>query len=444
MIRLKFNLSECVKKALIRTNEAGEEAFIVGGCVRDILMGKTPHDWDVTTSAKPEKTKEIFSSFKTVDTGIRHGTVLVLIDGEPLEITTYRIDGEYTDCRHPDSVKFTSDIENDLSRRDFTVNAMAYNDEKGLVDLFGGEDDIRNKIIRCVGDADKRFNEDALRIMRALRFSSTLGFTIESETKKAILKNKELLNNVARERISTELLKLLCGKNAFNVLEEFEEVFGVIIPELKSEFGFEQYGEKHAYTVWGHTCHTVDNIDSTDEILRLTMLLHDIGKPATHKLNDKGESTFKNHAAVGGEIAERVLKDLRFSNKVCETVTFLVSHHDMEVPSTRAEVKRYLNMMGEENFVRLMKIRTADRGALSENFRDICAQTDFAYAQFYDIIDKKEPYALKDLAVNGCDLKKIGITGEKTREVLEKLLCTVIENPEMNTKEKLTALITDC
>ena len=211
MIRLKFNLPEFVKKALIRTNEAGEEAFIVGGCVRDILMGKTPHDWDITTSAKPEKTKEIFSSFKTVDTGLKHGTVLVLIDGEPLEITTYRIDGEYTDCRHPDSVSFTSDIENDLSRRDFTVNAMAYNDEKGLVDLFGGEDDIRNKIIRCVGDADKRFNEDALRIMRALRFSSTLGFTIESETKKAILKNRELLNNVAKERISTELLKLLCG-----------------------------------------------------------------------------------------------------------------------------------------------------------------------------------------------------------------------------------------
>lgn len=440
---MKINLPEYVKKALIRINEAGEEAFVVGGCVRDALMGKTPNDWDIAVSSFPEKTKEIFSSFKTADTGIKHGTVLVIIDGQPLEITTYRIDGEYSDCRHPDSVNFTQNIENDLSRRDFTVNAMAYNDEKGLVDLFGGEDDIKNKTIRCVGEAGRRFNEDALRIMRALRFSSTLGFTIESETKKAVFENSELLKNVAAERISSELMKLLCGKNALSVLEEYGEIFGVIIPELKPELGFEQFGKKHAYTVWGHTCRTVDNIDSSDEILRLTMLLHDIGKPSTHKLNEKGDSTFKNHAAAGGEIAERVLKNLRFSNKICETVTFLVSHHDMDVPSSRAEVKRYLNMMGCENFIRLMKIRTADRGALSEEFRDISAQTDFAYAQFYDIIDKKEPYMLKDLAVDGGDLKKAGITGEKIGGTLERLLEAVIKNPSLNTKEKLISLITD-
>ncbi len=443
MICLEINLPEYVKKALIRINENGEEAFVVGGCVRDSLMGKTPQDWDIASSAKPEKTKEFFSPFKTVDAGIKHGTVLAVIDSHPLEITTYRIDGGYTDCRHPDSVVFTSDIEKDLSRRDFTVNAMAYNGEKGLVDLFGGEDDIKNKIIRCVGDADRRFNEDALRIMRALRFSSTLGFSIEDETKKAVLKNKELLNNVAKERISSELLKLLCGKNVFNVLEEYRDVFGVIIPELKPEFGFEQFGRKHAYTVWGHTCHTVDNIDSNDEILRLTMLLHDIGKPSTHKLNGKGDSTFENHAAVGGEIAEKVLKDLRFSNKIRETVTFLVTRHDMDVPSTRADVKRYLNMMGCENFIRLMKIRAADRGALSEEFRDISAQTDFAYAQYYDITDRKEPYLLKDLAVGGGELKKIGIKGKKTGETLEKLLDAVIENPSLNTKEKLLSLIVD-
>lgn len=429
-----------ISSAISLLSAHSKQGFAVGGCVRDSLMGVTPHDWDMTTDALPEETKAIFSAYRTVDTGIKHGTVLVMLDSHPVEITTFRVDGEYTDCRHPDSVTFTPDIKSDLARRDFTINAMAYNKTAGLVDLFGGEDDINNKIIRCVGDPDERFNEDALRIMRALRFSSTLGFTIEEQTKKAIFKNADLLKNIARERISSELLKLLCGKNVLSVMEEYEEIFGVIIPELKCEFGFEQHGKKHAYTVWGHTCRTVANIEN-DETLRLTMLLHDIGKPITHKLNANGDSTFKNHAAEGGKIAAEVLKTLKLSRKMTDTVTYLVTHHDMDVPDSRETVKRYLNMMGEEKFLMLMKIRTADRSALSESFRNISAQTDYAYSQFYDIIDKKEPYTLSSLAVNGRDLAALGITGEETKSALDKCLDAVICDPSLNTKEKLTAFI---
>jgi len=431
---------EYITSAISLLSSHGKQGFAVGGCVRDSLMGLVPHDWDMTTDALPEQTKEIFSSFRTVDTGIKHGTVLVMIDSHPVEITTFRVDGEYTDCRHPDSVKFTPDIKDDLARRDFTINAMAYNEKEGLIDIFGGAEDIKNKIIRCVGDPDERFREDALRIMRALRFSSTLGFSIDDDTKKAIFRNAGLLNNIARERIAAELIKLLCGRNVLSVMEEFEEIFGVIIPELKCEFGFAQHGKKHAYTVWGHTCHTVANIEN-EELLRLTMLLHDIGKPMTHKLNENGDSTFKNHAAEGGKIAEQVLRGLKLSRKTIETVTYLVTHHDMDVPDSRVKVKEYLNMMGAEKFIMLMKIRTADRSALSESFRDISAQTDFAYSQFYDIIDKKEPYTISDLAINGRDLAALGITGEQTKVKLDDCLRAVMADPAMNTAEKLTAFV---
>lgn len=437
---MPISIPDYIIEAMNLLSSHSKRGFIVGGCVRDSVMGTVPHDWDMTTDALPGEIKSIFSEYRTVDTGIKHGTVLAVLDSHPVEITTFRVDGEYTDCRHPDSVTFTRDIKDDLARRDFTINAMAYSEATGLVDIFGGADDIENKLIRCVGDPDERFGEDALRIMRALRFSSTLGFTVEAKTKQAIFRNADLLRNIARERISSELLKLLCGKNVLSVMEEYREIFGVIIPELKCEFGFEQHGRKHAYTVWGHTCHTVANIEN-DETLRLTMLLHDIGKPVTHKLNANGDSTFKNHAAEGGKLAAEVLKTLKLSRKMTDTVTYLVTHHDMDVPDSRKEVKRYLNMMGEEKFLMLMKIRTADRSALSESFRDISAQTDYAYSQFYDIIDKKEPYTLSALAVNGRDLAALGITGEATKTALDKCLEAVICDPSLNTKEKLTAYI---
>ena len=312
---MSISLPRDVNTIITRLEGAGFEAFCVGGAVRDSLMGIVPGDWDVTTSATPEEIKKVFSDYKTIDTGIAHGTVTVLCDKTPYEVTTYRIDGEYSDNRRPESVSFTRNLEDDLSRRDFTINAIAYHPTKGIVDLFHGQDDIYNSIIRTVGNAHTRFNEDGLRIMRALRFSAVLGFTIEEETRKAIHENKDLLKNISVERISVELVKLIQGKNAFNVLMEYSDVFSVIIPEIAPAVSFTQYGKKHAYDVWEHICHTVDTIPQ-DKDLRLTMLLHDLGKVPTHKLNDKGESTFKNHAAIGGEMAKEILTRLKFDKRL--------------------------------------------------------------------------------------------------------------------------------
>lgn len=432
-----INLPSNIQKILSMLNSAGFKAYIVGGCVRDSIMGNVPHDWDVTTEASPDEIKDVFSAFRTIDTGIKHGTVTVICDGAPVEITTFRVDGEYTDNRHPDSVKFTKDIREDLSRRDFTINAIAYNPDEGIIDPFGGREDIENKIIRCVGSPDKRFNEDALRILRAVRFASVLGFEIEKETSDSISENENLISDIAVERISTELLKLLTGKNVHSVLLNYKSVLAVFIPELRLQFGFRQYGKKHAYDVWGHTALTVANIEA-DPILRLTMLLHDTGKIATHELDDNGNSTFKNHAAVGGVIAEGVLRRLKMSNEYIKTVSFLVSVHDKKVPQTRVQIKEYLRDLGEENFIRLMKIRKSDRSALSKDYRDISEQLTFAYTEFSEIIAADEPYTLGQLAIKGSDIKKL-FNAEEIGLKLTILLDYVISEPKHNNKKDLMA-----
>ena len=424
-----------VQQVLNILKKNGFQAYVVGGCVRDSVMGRTPLDWDVTTNAMPDEIKKAFASFKTVDTGIQHGTVLIISGETPVETTTFRIDGSYSDNRHPDSVKFTPSLKEDLARRDFTINAMAYNEEEGIIDCFGGIDDIKNKVIRCVGDPDIRFNEDALRILRAIRFSSVLGFGIEKETQESVIKNKNLLSNIAVERIDTELTKLLCGDNVFDVLTKYGSVIGVFIPELTLQFNFQQLGKKHGYDIWTHTAHTVANIEN-DPILRLTMLLHDTGKPATHALNEKGESTFRNHAAVGGLIAENILRRLKFSKNYINTVSYLVSIHDKEVPETRTQVKEYLRDFGEENFLRLMKIRKADKSALAEGFRDINDKLIFAYNTFDEIINSDEPYTLNQLAVNGKDIKKYA-SDREIGEILSYLLDCVIKDPSKNNREDL-------
>lgn len=435
-----INIPSDVNNVLDRLTENGYKAYVVGGCVRDSILGKVPHDWDVTTDASPAEIKQIFSDCRTVDTGIQHGTVLIISGSTPVETTTFRIDGKYSDNRHPDKVTFSKKIEDDLSRRDFTVNAMAYNHKDGLIDIFGGRADIENKMIRCVGDADTRFHEDALRILRAIRFAAVLGFSIEEKTSQAILANENLLADIAVERIGVEMVKTLCGQNVFSILMKYRSVFAVFMPELRLEFDFRQFGKKHAYDVWEHTVHTVANIEN-DPLLRLTMLLHDTGKPATHALNDKGESTFKNHAAVGGVIAENILRRMKFSKEYINTVSYLVSIHDKEVPESRIEVKKYIRDLGEENFIRLMKIRRADKSALSKEFSDISEQLVFAYSQFDDICNAGEPCTLKQLAVNGADLKKY-LGGEKIGEALDFLLEEVIKNPALNNRKTLLALIT--
>lgn len=420
-------------------SENGHKAYVVGGCVRDSLMGREPDDWDVTTDASPKEIKEIFASFRTVDTGIEHGTVLVVSGKTPVEVTTFRIDGEYTDNRHPDSVTFTSNIEDDLSRRDFTINAMAYNHKDGIIDPFGGRNDLENKIIRCVGEPDKRFTEDGLRIMRAVRFSSVLGFSIEEKTAESIIKNENLLGAIAAERLTKELMKLLCGENVFEVLKEFRSVIGVFIPELKLEFDFKQYGKKHAYDVWMHTVHTVNNIEE-NPVLRLTMLLHDTGKIATHAIDENGNSTFKNHAAVGGVIAENILRRLKFSKEYINTVSYLVSIHDKEVPETRIQVKEYIRELGEKNFIRLMKIRRADKSGLSKGYRDIADKLVFAYSTFDNIMNNEEPYCIKQLAVDGNDLKRL-VPANDIGDTLNFLVETVIKHPEKNNKETLIEIV---
>ena len=434
-----IRIPDDVIKVMNILSAAGHKAYVVGGCVRDSIMGREPNDWDVTTNATPERIKELFADFRTVDTGIQHGTVLIVSGKTPVETTTFRIDGEYTDNRHPSEVTFTSDIKADLSRRDFTINAMAYNDEDGLIDPFGGKNDIDAGIIRCVGDADKRFNEDALRIMRAIRFASVLDFKIEEKTSDAIIRNENLISSIAVERISNELLKLLCGKNIYHVLEKYRSVIAVFIPELKLEFDFQQYGKKHGYDVWMHTVNTVNNIEN-DPILRLTMLLHDCGKAATHALDENGNSTFRNHAAVGGLIAENVLRRLKMSKNYISTVSYLVSIHDKEVPETREEVKKYIRLLGEENFIRLMKIRRADKSGLAKGYRDITDKLIFAYSTFDDIMNSDEPYDISHLAVNGNDLKKF-VSGTKIGDTLEHLLEEVIKNPDLNNYDTLISMV---
>lgn len=434
-----INIPKDVENVLNILTENGHKAYVVGGCVRDSLMGREPDDWDVTTDASPKRIKELFSSFRTVDTGIEHGTVLIVSGKTPVEATTFRIDGEYSDNRHPDSVTFTKHVEDDLARRDFTINAMAYNHKDGIIDPFGGKDDLENKIIRCVGDPDRRFNEDGLRIMRAVRFSSVLGFTVEEKTAESIIKNENLLGSIAAERLTKELLKLLCGDNVYDVLTKFRSVIGVFIPELKLEFDFAQYGKKHAYDVWMHTVNTVSNIEN-DPVLRLTMLLHDTGKIATHKLDENGNSTFRNHAAVGGVIAENILRRLKFSKEYINTVSFLVSVHDKEIPETRIQVKEYIRDLGEKNFIRLMKIRRADKSALSKGYSNIADKLVFAYSTFDEVMNNDEPYSLKQLAVDGNDLKKT-VPANEIGDTLNFLLETVIKYPEKNDRAILLELV---
>ena len=437
---MTISIPNDVKIILERLKNAGFEAYCVGGAVRDSIMNVTPGDWDITTSALPHETKELFKDFRTVETGLKHGTLTVIIDKTPYEITTFRIDGEYGDNRHPEKVTFTNRIGDDLARRDFTVNALAYNEEHGLVDLYGGKDDIYTGIIRTVGDADIRFQEDGLRIMRALRFSATLGFEIQEKTKESIHKNKDLLKNISAERITVELTKLICGKNAFNILMEYPDVVSVFIPEIAPAVNFTQYGKKHAYDVWEHICHTVDTIPQ-NRILRLTMLLHDLGKVPTHKLNEKGDSTFKNHATVGGEMAKEILTRLKFDKKTINRVSFLVGCHDFEPPETKTELKKHLKTKTPEDIKTLLVIKKSDRGALSESYRDISEGTAQTLKWLEEIEIDNECCTIPQLAVNGKDLEKNGLKGEEIGTTLNKLLDAVIENKVENTKADLLTYI---
>ena len=434
-----MDMPKNVDTAINLLQSAGFEAYAVGGCVRDSLLGKTPNDWDITTSAKPEDMKSVFADFHCIDTGIKHGTVTVVIDGEPLEITTFRLDGEYEDNRHPKSVTFTSNLGADLGRRDFTVNAMAYSKKTGTVDLFGGENDLKNKIIRCVGDPDRRFNEDALRILRALRFASALDFEIEEKTAQSLLKNCALLGNISEERISKELLKLVCGKGAKRILTDFAPVLFEILPELQPMYKNSHDNPHHCYDIYEHTLIAVESIDP-EPTLRFAMLLHDCGKPAVKKFDENGVAHFYGHQRISAEISAQILARLKVSNKFRDEILFLVSNHDRwELYENTEKMPRYLSKFGLDGVLKLLKVMRADVLAQSPEYRYRLDQIADAEEIAKNLAAQKPCLSLSELQINGRTLMDIGIPqGRKLGAVLAQLLDEVIDGVTKNTQEALT------
>lgn len=436
---MTMDMPKNVDTAINLLQSAGFEAYAVGGCVRDSLLGKTPNDWDITTSAKPEDMKSVFADFHCIDTGIKHGTVTVVIDGEPLEITTFRLDGEYEDNRHPKSVTFTSNLGADLGRRDFTVNAMAYSKKTGMVDLFGGQNDLKNKIIRCVGDPDRRFNEDALRILRALRFASALDFEIEEKTAQSLLKNRALLGNISEERIAKELLKLVCGKGAKRILTDFAPVLFEILPELQPMYKNSHDNPHHCYDIYEHTLIAVESIDP-EPTLRFAMLLHDCGKPAVKKFDENGVAHFYGHQRISAEISAQILARLKVSNKFRDEILFLVSNHDRwELYENTEKMPRYLSKFGLDGVLKLLKVMRADVLAQSPEYRYRLDQIADAEEIAKNLAAQKPCLSLRELQINGRTLMDIGIPqGRKLGAVLAQLLDEVIDGVTKNTQEALT------
>lgn len=436
---MTMDMPKNVDTAINLLQSAGFEAYAVGGCVRDSLLGKTPNDWDITTSAKPEDMKSVFADFHCIDTGIKHGTVTVVIDGEPLEITTFRLDGEYEDNRHPKSVTFTSNLGADLGRRDFTVNAMAYSKMTGTVDLFGGQNDLKNGIIRCVGDPDRRFNEDALRILRALRFASALDFEIEEKTAQSLLKNRALLGNISEERIAKELLKLVCGKGAKRILTDFAPVLFEILPELQPMYKNSHDNPHHCYDIYEHTLIAVESIDP-EPTLRFAMLLHDCGKPAVKKFDENGVAHFYGHQRISAEISAQILARLKVSNKFRDEILFLVSNHDRwELYENTEKMPRYLSKFGLDGVLNLLKVMRADVLAQSPEYRYRLNQIADAEETAKNLAAQKPCLSLSELQINGRTLMDIGIPqGRKLGAVLAQLLDEVIDGVTKNTQEALT------
>ena len=436
---MTMDMPKNVDTAINLLQSAGFEAYAVGGCVRDSLLGKTPNDWDITTSAKPEDMKSVFADFHCIDTGIKHCTVTLFIDGEPLEITTFRLDGEYEDNRHPKSVTFTSNLGADLGRRDFTVNAMAYSKMTGTVDLFGGQNDLKNKIIRCVGDPDRRFNEDALRILRALRFASALDFEIEEKTAQSLLKNRALLGNTSEECIAKELLKLVCGKGAKRILTDFAPVLFEILPELQPMYKNSHDNPHHCYDIYEHTLIAVESIDP-EPTLRFAMLLHDCGKPAVKKFDENGVAHFYGHQRISAEISAQILARLKVSNKFRDEILFLVSNHDRwELYENTEKMPRYLSKFGLDGVLKLLKVMRADVLAQSPEYRYRLDQIADAEETAKNVAAQKPCLSLRELQINGRTLMDIGIPqGRKLGAVLAQLLDEVIDGVTKNTQEALT------
>ncbi len=449
---MDFHIPEKVNIIIEELNRQGFEAYAVGGCVRDMVLGREPEDWDITTSAKPLEVKKLFR--RTVDTGIQHGTVTVLLDKEHFEVTTYRLDGIYEDNRHPKEVSFTSSLTEDLKRRDFTINAMAYNEREGFVDLFGGLADIEKGIIRCVGSATERFDEDALRILRAIRFSAQLGFAIEEETLKAIRDKAAHLSHISAERIRAELTKLLLSEHPDRLRTLYETgITAVILPEFDRMMVTPQKNIHHIYNVGEHTIRAVEEVAegpgrdhftiAERSVLRWTMLLHDIEKPSTISLGKDGQNHFYGHQEKGAITAKNILKRLKFDNDTLDSVTHLIRWHDYRFVLTPAGMRKAAAKIGKDYMELLFEVNRADTSAKNpEHTQEKFEKLKEARKLYAQILDKQECVSLKELAVNGRDLIEEGFQpGKELGDILNRLLEAVIEHPELNQKETLLEMV---
>lgn len=438
---MTITLPKDVSKIISALEDHGYEAFAVGGCVRDVLLGREPEDWDITTSAKPEEVKAIYS--RTIDTGIEHGTVKVMLGKNGYEVTTYRIDGKYSDNRHPDRVEFTASLEEDLKRRDFTINAMAYNDSRGLIDLFGGMDDLKAKIIRCVGDPRERFKEDALRMFRAVRFSAQLGFDIEDKTADAVMDLHDNLKTISVERIQTELVKLITSDNPRKIVDCYHlGITAAVLPEFDAMMLTPQHHIHHIYNVGEHTVKVMENVAPT-KVMRLTALLHDISKPETITRDEKGDTHFKGHPELGAEKAGEILRRLKFDNDTIHKVKTLIKWHDVRPEAETVNIRKILNKIGEELFPMLLDIKYGDIMGQSDYMREEKLEVLEEYKRcFEEIISRKQCFTIKDLAVDGHDLMELGIpAGVEIGKKLNGLLSIVLEDPEKNKKEVLLSYV---
>lgn len=433
-----MNLSPSATHIIHTLNNAGFEAFAVGGCIRDMLRGITPDDIDITTNALPSQILQVFSNERVIPTGLQHGTVTVLIENEPFEITTYRTDGTYSDGRHPDTVAFTASLSEDLARRDFTINAMAYHPVIGIVDPFDGKADLKKRLLRCVGDPAKRFDEDALRIARLVRFMCTLDFDCDPATAQAAHDAVGNLDMVAAERKRVELMKCLMGDGFLRVSEEFHDVLCRIVPILTPLYGFEQHNLHHSFDVYTHTMRAVHAAEK-DPLVRLAALFHDVGKPDTFFKDEHGIGHFYGHPAVSEQLAAQAMHALRFDNATIQAVLPLLRHHDSPILDNRRQIKRYLSKLGRETFERLLLVKQADAAAC--HLDSVPPDFAFVHAWIEDILAANECLTLRDLAIGGNDLIALGIpAGPSIGILLNRLLEAVIDERCQNDRLSLLAL----
>lgn len=441
-MEFKINIPKEANELIHTLQANGHSAYVVGGCVRDSILGREPNDWDICTSATPAEMLEIFKDKKIIETGLQHGTVTVVVNGEPYEITTYRIDGDYSDNRRPDSVEFTDDLIEDLKRRDFTICAMVYNDEEGLIDPFGGLYDIQNKVIRCVGSPADRFNEDALRILRALRFACQLEFCIDASIGWCIghTNIKENLKNISVERINSEFCKMIVCDSFYDRLVKHYSLFTLFIPELKDMIDFKQNNPWHVYDVFEHTFNAIKNCESQDLVVKLAVLFHDIGKPHSYQDGEDGIRHFKGHGKVSADMTNEIMRRLKFDNDTREKVVELVHYHDATIEVGKKYIKRWLNKIGIEQFKRLLEVKKADNKAQNLVYsREVIKKISITEKLLEEVLQEKECFSLKDLAVNGNDVKNTLYLkeGKDIGHWLNKILNRVIDGELNNDRDDL-------